>query len=162
MATQSGRWSLAFARRRVHTRRAIAGLALGATLAVVTGACVGPSDPPSILPLARDLPADTTLRLPATRPPKLIDAGLSSGNGTTMASFYSLNESIVTVCGAAAQQCLSALPTAQVLERADTGPDVTVLIEAGENGVVPLSDELEQFWTQVDLVAGRPAWLSVP
>ena len=60
-------WALAFARRPVHTRRAIAGLAFVAILTLVTVACVGPSDPPSILHLA-DLPADTTLRLPATRP----------------------------------------------------------------------------------------------
>lgn len=114
------------------------------------------------MPLARDLPAETNLRLPATPPPNLIDAGLSSGNDTPIISFYSLNEPIVSVCQATQERCLSLLPTAQVIPRSDTGPDVTVLIEAGENGVVPLTEELERFWTEVDLVAGRPAWLGAP
>ena len=42
------------------------------------------------------------------------------------------------------------------------GDDVTVLIEAGENGVVPLTEELERYWAEVELVAGRPAWLGAP
>ena len=36
------------------------------------------------------------------------------------------------------------------------------LVDAGENGVVPLAGELERYWTDVDLVAGRPAWLDAP
>ena len=112
--------------------------------------------------LARDLPADTTMLLPAARPPNLTDAGLSSGNDTPIVSFYSLNEPIVSVCQATQKQCLSLLPTAQVISRPETGTDVTVLIEAGENGVVPLSDELARYWAEVSLVAGRPAWLGAP
>ena len=131
-------------------------------LAVVAGCAAPGGDPSPLLPLARDLPADTNLRLPAAPPPNLIDAGLSSGNETPIISFYSLNEPIVSVCQATQEQCLSLLPTAQVIPRSDTGPDVTVLIEAGENGVVPLTDELERYWAEVELVAGRPAWLGVP
>ena len=116
----------------------------------------------TILPLARDLPADTSWRLPTTAPPNLVDAGLSSGNDTPIISFYSRNEPIVSVCQAAQEPCLTLLPTAQVIPRSDTGPAVTVLIEAGENGVVPLTEELERYWTGVDLVAGRPAWLGAP
>ncbi len=145
-----------------RVRRGVSLLALvGAGLAVVA-ACVAPGATLPPLPLARDLPADTTLRLPATPPPNLIDAGLSSGNGTPIISFYSLNEPIVSVCQASRERCLSLLPTAQVVPRSDTGPDVTVLIEAGENGVIPLTEELERYWTEVDLVAGRPAWLGAP
>lgn len=131
-------------------------------LAIVAG-CAAPGGALPPLPLARDLPADTNLRLPATRPPNLIDAGLSSGNDTPIISFYSLDEPIVSVCEAAQQQCLSLLPTSRVVPRSDTGPDVTVLIEARENGVIaPLSDELGRYWTEVDLIVGRPDWLDVP
>lgn len=134
---------------------------VGAGLAVVA-ACVAPGATLPPLPLARDLPADTNLRLPATRPPNLIDAGLTSGNDTPIIDFYSLNESIVSVCQATQERCLSIMPTAQVIPRSDTGPDVTVLINARENGVVPLTDELQRYWAEVDLVAGRPAWLGAP
>ncbi len=142
--------------------RGISVLALvAATLAVVAG-CAAPGGSLPPLPLARDLPADTSWRLPTTSPPNLVDAGLSSGNDTPIISFYSLNEPIVSVCQATREQCLSLLPTAQVIPRSDTGPDVTVLIEAGENGVRPLTEELERYWTDVDLAAGRPAWLGAP
>jgi hypothetical protein len=114
------------------------------------------------LPLARDLPANTTLRLPATPPPNLIDAGLSSGNGTPIIDFYSRNESIVSVCQATQERCLSLMPTARVIPRSDTAPDVTLLINAHENGVAPLSEELARYWAEVDLVVGRPAWLGAP
>lgn len=142
-----------------RVRRGILFLALvGAGLAVVAG-CAAPGGTLPPLPLARDLPAGTNWRLPTTPPPNLIDASLSSGDDTPIISFYSLNEPIVSVCQASKQQCLSLMPTAQVIPRSDTGPDVTVLIEAGENGVVPLTEELERYWAEVDLVAGRPAWL---
>jgi hypothetical protein len=49
-----------------------------------------------------------------------------------------------------------------VIPRSDTGPDVTVLIEAGENGIVPLTEGLARYWAEVDLVAGRPTWLDAP
>jgi hypothetical protein len=143
-------------------RRGVSFLALvGAGLAVVA-ACVAPGATLPPLPLARDLPADTNLRLPATRPPNLIDAGLTSGNGTPIIDFYSLNESIVSVCQATQERCLGLMPTAQVIPRSDTVPGVTVLINAHENGVVPLTEELERYWAEVDLVAGRPAWLGAP
>ena len=75
------------ARRKLvagRARRGISVLALvGSTLAVVVG-CAAPGGGPSpLMPLAHDLPADTNWRLPATRPPDLIDAGLSSGNDRT-------------------------------------------------------------------------------
>jgi hypothetical protein len=123
---------------------------------------VGPSAPLPSLPLAVDLPADTNLWLPGTRPPNLIDAGLSSANGTPIIDFYSRNEPIVTVCQATPERCLSVMPTARVIPRSDTVPEVTLLINARENGVVPLSEELERYWTEVDLVVGRPAWLGAP
>ena len=145
-----------------RVRRGVSVLALvGAGLALVAG-CAAPGGTLPPLPLARDLPAGTTLRLPATPPPNLIDADLSSGNGTPIISFYSLNEPIVSVCQATEERCLSLSPMARVIARSDTGPDVTVLIEAGENGVVPLTEELERYWAEVDLVAGRPAWLGAP
>ena len=145
-----------------RVRRGVSLLALvGAGLVVVAG-CAAPGGSLPPLPLARDLPADTSYRLPTTPPPNLIDAGLSSGNDTPIISFYSLNEPIVSVCQATQEQCLSLLPTARVIPRSDTGPDVTVVIEAGENGVVPLTEELERYWAEVDLVAGRPAWLGAP
>lgn len=145
-----------------RVRRGVSVLALvGAGLAVVAG-CAAPGGTLPSLPLARDLPADTNWRLPTTPPPNLIDAGLSSGNDTPIISFYSRDEPIVSVCQATREQCLSLLPTAQVIPRSDTGPDVTVLIEAGESGLVPLTEELERYWTEVDLVAGRPAWLGAP
>jgi hypothetical protein len=143
-------------------RRGVSFLALAGTgLALVAG-CVGPSDPLPSLPLAVDLPADTNLWLPAARPPNLIDAGLSSANGTPIIDFYSRNESIVSVCQATQERCLGLMPTAQVIPRSDTAPDVTLLINAHENGVVPLSEEVARYWAEVDLVAGRPAWLSAP
>ncbi len=145
-----------------RVRRGVSFLALvGAGLAVAAG-CAAPGGTLPPLPLARDLPTDTDWRLPTTPPPNLIDAGLSSGNDTPIISFYSLNEPIVSVCQATQEQCLSLMPTAQVIPRSDTGPDVTVLIEAGENGVVPLTEELERYWAEVDLVAGRPSWLGAP
>lgn len=150
------------ARRPIRIRHWIAVLALGASILAAAGGCAAPGGSSPVLPLARDLPADTNLRLPVTRPPNLVDAGLSSGNDTRIISFYSLNEPIVSVCEAAQQQCLSLLPTAKVIPRSDTGPDVTVLIEAAENGVGPLTDELQRYWAEVDLVAGRPAWLGAP
>jgi hypothetical protein len=145
-----------------RVRRGVSFIALvGAGLALVAG-CAAPGSTLPPLPLARDLSAGTSFRLPATRPPNLIDAGLSSGNDTPIISFYSLNEPIVSVCQATQERCLSLLPTARVIPRSDTGPDVTVLIEAGETGVVPLTEELERYWAEVDLVAGRPAWLGAP
>ena len=135
---------------------------VGAGLAVVAGCAAPGGDASPLLPLARDLPSDTNLRLPATRPPNLIDAGLSSGNGTPIISFYSLNEPVVSVCQGTQERCLSLLPTAQVIPRSDVGPDVTVLIEAGENGVLPLTEDLTRYWAEVSLVAGRPTWLSAP
>ena len=95
-------------------------------------------------------------------PPRPTSSGLSSGNDTPIISIYSRNEPIVSVCQATEEQCLNLLSTAQVVPRSDTGPDVTVLIEASENGVVSLTHELERYWTEVDLVAGRPAWLGAP
>jgi len=146
-----------------RVRRGASLLALvGSTLAVVAGCAAPGGDPSPLMSLARDLPADTTLRLPATRPPDLIDAGLSSGNDTPIISFYSLNQSIVSVCQSTQERCLSLMPTAQAIPRSDTGPDVTVLIEAHENGVVPLTEELARYWAEVELVAGRPAWLGAP
>lgn len=145
-----------------RSRRGIAALALGASILAAAGACAVPGAGAPVLPLARDLPADTSLRLPVTRPPNLVDAGLSSGNDTPIISFYSLNEPIVSVCEATQQQCLRLMPTAEVIPRSDIGPDVTLLIEAGENGVIPLTDELRRYWAEVGLVAGRPAWLGVP
>lgn len=156
--------SVAFRRTPLadRVRRGVSFLALvGAGLAVVA-ACVAPGATLPPLPLARDLPADTNLRLPATRPPDLIDANLTSGNDTPIIDFYSLNESIVSVCQATQERCLGLMPTAQVIPRSDTVPGVTVLINARENGVVPLTDELQRYWAEVDLVAGRPAWLGAP
>jgi len=135
---------------------------VGAGLAVVGGCAAPGGDPSPLLPLARDLPADTNLRLPATRPPNLVDAGLSSGNGTPIISFYSLNEPIVSVCQGTQERCLSLLPTARGIPRSDSGLDVTVLIEAGETGLASMTEALERYWTEVELVAARPAWLSAP
>lgn len=146
----------------VRLRSALYLAVVGSILAVAAGCAVPGGESAPVMSLARDLPADTTLLLPATRPPNLTDAGLSSGNDTPIVSFYSLNEPIVSVCQATQEQCLSLLPTATVISRSDIGPDVTVLIEAGENGVVPLSDELARYWAQVDFVAGRPTWLGAP
>jgi len=64
------------------------------------------------------------------------------------------------VCQAPGDRCLALLPTARVIPRGDAQTGVTVLIEAQETGAqMTLSDELLRFWTEVDLVAGRPAWL---
>ena len=145
-----------------RVRRGVSVLALVGTGLTLVAGCVGPSATLPPLPLARDLPADTTLRLPATRPPDLIDANLTSGNDTPIIDFYSLNESIVSVCQATQERCLGLMPTAQVIPRSDTVPGVTLLINAHENGVVPLTKELERYWAEVDLVAGRPAWLDAP
>ena len=134
---------------------------VGAGLAVVAG-CAAPGATLPPLTLAVDLPADANLSLPATRPPDLIDANLTSGNDTPIIDFYSLNESIVSVCQDTQERCLGLMPTAQVIPRSDTVPDVTLLINAHENGVVPLSEELARYWTEVELVAGRPAWLDAP
>jgi hypothetical protein len=139
--------------------RAFALLAAG--LVVIAG-CAAPGGTLPPLPLARDVPADTLWRLPATSPPDLIDAGVSSGNGTPIISFYSRNQPMVSVCQASREPCLSLMPTARVIPRSDAGPDVTVLVEAGESGVVPLSEELERYWIEVDLVPGRPDWLGAP
>ena len=110
--------------------------------------------------LRRDLPQDTTLMLPSVEPPELLDAALSSGNGTAIISFYSLNQPIVSVCQAPVETCRLLLPTSEVIPRTDSRPGVTVLIEAQEDGVrMALSDGLRRFWSEVDLVAGRPAWL---
>jgi len=144
-------------------RRAVRRLAgpLLLALASLAGGCAGPGDPSPPLSLRRDLPEDSTLRLPDVEPPALVDAGLSSGDGTPIVSFYSLNQPIVSVCQAPLDPCLRLLPTARVVPRADAQTGVTVLIEAQETGVqMTLSDELLRFWTEVDLVAGRPAWLA--
>lgn len=98
--------------------------------------------------------------LPNAAPPAVYDAAISSGDGTPIISFYSLNQPIVSVCQAAPEPCLRLMPTAQVIPRADSQSGVTVLIEAQETGVqMALSEELRRFWSEVELVAGRPDWL---
>ncbi len=131
-----------------------------AALAVVVSGCAQREDESPLMSLRRDLPANTTLRLPSTAPPALVDAAISSGDGTSIVSFYSLDEPIVSVCQAAPEPCLRLMPTAQVIPRADSQTGVTVLIEAQETGVdMALSEELRRFWSEVELVAGRPDWL---
>ena len=93
----------------------------------------------------------------------MIDAALTSGDGTPIVSFYSLNEPIVSVCQAPPDQCLRLLPTAEVIPRADSQTCVTVLIEGQETGAqMALSEALRRYWSSVDLVGGRPAWLDRP
>jgi hypothetical protein len=104
------------------------------------------SEDSPLMSLRKDLPQDTTLIMPAAEPPDL-DAGLSSGNGTPVVSFYSENQPIVSVCQAPLDACRRLLPTSQVIPRPDAPPGVTVLIEAQETGVqMALSEELSRFW----------------
>lgn len=134
-------------------------LLMAAVFALAVGGCAQQPEESPLMSLRRDLPKDTTLLLPSAEPPDLIDAGLSSGDGTALISFYSLNQPIVSICQAPVDTCRRLLPTSQVIPRADK-PGVTVLIEAQEVGVqMALSEELTRFWSEVDLVAGRPAWL---
>ncbi|HYO42476.1 MAG TPA: hypothetical protein VES19_04690 [Candidatus Limnocylindrales bacterium] len=147
-------------RMRVAERRLAAVLLVTSLLALTAGGCAPQSEESPLMSLRRDLPEDTTLLLPGAEPPDLIDAGLSSGNDTPIISFYSLNQPIVSICQAPVDTCHRLLPTSQVIPRTDVQPGVTVLIEAQEGGVQKaLSEELRRFWSDVDLVAGRPAWL---
>ncbi|MBA3875944.1 MAG: hypothetical protein C0498_03250 [Anaerolinea sp.] len=143
--------------------RVAGALATAVILAAVAGGCGQQSDESPLMSLRRELPEGTTLLLPSTEPPSLVDAALTSGDGTPIISFYSVNQPIVSVCEAPADRCLKLLPTAQVIPRINSDGDVTVLVEAQENGVhMTLSDELTRYWSEVDLVAGRPAWLDAP
>jgi hypothetical protein len=129
-------------------------------LASTAGGCAQQGEESSLMSLRKDLPEGTTLMLPSAEPPDLIDAGLSAGDGTAIISFYSLNQPIVSICQAPVDTCRRLLPTSRVVPRSDEQPAVTVLIEAQEGGAyMALSDELSRFWSEVDLVAGRPAWL---
>lgn len=141
--------------------RGLAGvLLLAAMFALTAGGCAQQGEESPLMSLRRDLPEDTTLMLPSAEPPDLFDAALSSGDGTAIISFYSLNQPIVSICQAPVDTCRRLLPTSQVIPRTDEQPGVTVLIEAREGGAhIALSDELSRFWSEVDLVAGRPAWL---
>lgn len=133
---------------------------LFAVLAAVLSGCAQREDESPLMSLRRDLPVDTSLWLPNIAPPDLYDAAISSGNGTPIISFYSLNQPIVSLCQAAPEPCLRLMPTAQVIPRADPQSGVTVLIEAQETGVqMVLSEELRRYWSEVELVGGRPDWL---
>lgn len=144
-------------------RRRLLGTLLLSVLALIAGGCARPSDESPLMSLRRDLPEDSTLLLPAAEPPHLVDAALSSGDGTAIVSFYSLNQPIVSICQAPIDPCHRLMPTSQVLPRAEGQLGPTVLVEAQEVGVhMALSDELRRFWSEVDLVAGRPAWLGDP
>lgn len=141
-------------------RRLGGGLLLTAVLLLTVGGCAPQSEESLLMSLRGDLPEDTTLVLPRAEPPDLYDAALTSGNDTAIISFYSLNQPIVSICQAPVETCRRLLPTSQVIPRADTPPGVTVLIEAQERGAyMALSDELSRFWSEVELAAGRPAWL---
>jgi hypothetical protein len=133
---------------------------LAVLVTAMLAGCAQQSEESPLMSLRRDLPEDTTLLMPAAEPPDLVDAALSSADGTTIASFYSRNQPIVSICQAAVEVCHRLLPTSEVIALKDPHPGATVMIEAQEDGVnLTLSDALRRFWTEVDLMTGRPAWL---